>query len=372
MWGLDVLRGVAVLLVLGHHRYLWQPWAKAGWIGVQLFFVLSGFLISGLLFREYQKSERIDIRRFLIRRGLKIYPPFYVFLLATVLYQARAGTHYSLDHLLAELFFVQSYHLGVWEHTWSLAVEEHFYILLPITLWLLCKKRPESGHPFRHLPAGLVALMVLTALARSATVLAITPISKFVHFTPTHLNFDGLAAGVLVSYAYHLKFGRFSQWAERARPYLVGVTVACLAPAFVLWRDHPLMVALGVSALNFGFCSLLILTLTSKGRAPQPLRELSHSLGSLVAYVGKHSYAIYLWHMAVNEWGVVKLRLLLHRQPSEGVDFLLYLTGSILLGVLLTQLVERPVLALRERFWPSKSSLPSAEPQGLRATPSTA
>ena len=73
---LDVLRCVAVLLVVGYHMPYYRLWGRIGWIGVDLFFVLSGFLISGLLFREFRDTGSIDVKRFLIRRGLKIYPSF--------------------------------------------------------------------------------------------------------------------------------------------------------------------------------------------------------------------------------------------------------------------------------------------------------
>lgn len=359
MRGLDVLRGIAVLLVLGHHRYLWQPWAKVGWAGVQLFFVLSGFLISGLLFREYQRSGSIDLRRFLIRRGLKIYPPFYLFILLSVLYEARSGIRFTLDQLLAEAFFVQSYHRGVWEHTWSLAVEEHFYILLPVTLWLLARRAHPARRAFEKLPAALVLVMVLTLIARTLTVLSVRPITLAVHLMPTHLNLDGLATGVLVSYAYHFHFPRFTATVDRYRVWLAcGATIGLL-PCLLLWRDNPWMVSVGLTVVNFGFAAMLILALTSKGRAPGALRHVSRWLGGGVAYVGMHSYAIYLWHMAVNEWAVVKFRLLLNRPPSAGIDFLCYLAGSIVLGVLLTQLVERPSLWIRDRIWPSRSSQPA-------------
>ncbi|HXJ16319.1 MAG TPA: acyltransferase, partial [Candidatus Polarisedimenticolia bacterium] len=75
---LDVLRSIAVLLVLLYHSEIGTRLANAGWAGVDLFFVLSGFLISGLLFTEYKKRGSIDFKRFFIRRGLKIYPAFYV------------------------------------------------------------------------------------------------------------------------------------------------------------------------------------------------------------------------------------------------------------------------------------------------------
>jgi len=78
---LDILRCIAVLLVLLDHSGIHPFLTQTGWTGVDLFFVLSGFLISGLLFAEYKKRGAIDFKRFLIRRGLKIYPAFYTFLL---------------------------------------------------------------------------------------------------------------------------------------------------------------------------------------------------------------------------------------------------------------------------------------------------
>jgi peptidoglycan/LPS O-acetylase OafA/YrhL len=88
---LDILRAIAVLLVLGRHEHANALWRRCGWVGVDLFFVLSGFLISGLLFSEYKKRGRLDLPRFYIRRGLKIYPSFYVLILATFLVSMHFG-----------------------------------------------------------------------------------------------------------------------------------------------------------------------------------------------------------------------------------------------------------------------------------------
>ena len=135
---LDILRCFAVVTVVLHHGAVSSFFTRVGWIGVDLFFVLSGFLISGLLFGEWQRQRSIDFKRFVIRRGLKLYPAFYAYLLLT------AATSYFWFHSLStpsrylhEIFFVQNYEPGIWDHTWSLAVEEHFYIILPIFLWML-------------------------------------------------------------------------------------------------------------------------------------------------------------------------------------------------------------------------------------------
>ncbi len=110
---LDVLRGLAILLVLGRHNEYYSLWQRAGWIGVDLFFVLSGFLISGLLFSEYAETGTINLGRFLLRRGLKIYPAYYFFVLFWL--------PFNLHQLkLSDLFFMQSYFPGYWGHDSSL------------------------------------------------------------------------------------------------------------------------------------------------------------------------------------------------------------------------------------------------------------
>ena len=114
--GLDILRLTAVVLVLGNHLHLpltgnsfLTAWATGGWIGVDLFFVLSGFLVSGLLFREYIRDQKVDLRRFLIRRGFKIYPAFYALLLFTIFVRIATDQSIGIRSLLGELLFLQNY-----------------------------------------------------------------------------------------------------------------------------------------------------------------------------------------------------------------------------------------------------------------------
>src|SRR3954468_707616 len=121
---LDILRAVAIFLVLGRHmdvcppdlnRYLYnltKTWNRGGWVGVDLFFVLSGFLISGLLFREHQKYGNISFKDFFTRRGFKIYPSFYVLVAVTVFVRLRRGSPVPLQDFLHEILFVQNYFVG--------------------------------------------------------------------------------------------------------------------------------------------------------------------------------------------------------------------------------------------------------------------
>jgi peptidoglycan/LPS O-acetylase OafA/YrhL len=174
---LDVLRGVAVLLVLVHHSPGGEgALLKAGWTGVDLFFVLSGFLVSGLLFKEHLRSGRIRPGRFYLRRGLKIYPNFYVMLAVTS--AALALGHIAVEpwNVVHEAVFLQNYLPAAWwgrEHAWSLAIEEHFYFLLPPVLILLLRWGAFRRAPVRWAAVlaaalGTAALAVRWAMVRSA------------------------------------------------------------------------------------------------------------------------------------------------------------------------------------------------------------
>jgi len=116
-----------------------------GWSGVDLFFVLSGFLVSGLLFNEYKKSQSIKPGRFLIRRGFKIYPGFIFFIATTFIietfWQNTLGVRLPISDYIRDLFFLHNYFGGRWTHTWSLDVEEAFYFLLTAMFVILVKSK---------------------------------------------------------------------------------------------------------------------------------------------------------------------------------------------------------------------------------------
>ena len=180
-------------------------WLRIGWIGVDLFFVLSGFLVSGLLFREYARVGDVHAGRFLARRGLRIYPAFYVFLLSTSIATGTLGTR----QFAAEATFVQNYFPPLWDHTWSLAVEEHFYFLLALIVAAFVRRdvaRSRTSAPPRvgRDPFGaLVPIFGAVALTELALRIATARYGKPYfshHLYPTHLRLDSLLFGVLLSY----------------------------------------------------------------------------------------------------------------------------------------------------------------------------
>ncbi|HEX4053246.1 MAG TPA: acyltransferase [Tepidisphaeraceae bacterium] len=361
---LDILRALAIVLVLGRHLPplqnafpLWirpalHQWTDFGWIGVDLFFVLSGFLISGLLFGEYQRYGRIRVGRFLVRRGFKIYPPFYVMIATFICVQAMYKNYelIPLGGTLSEVFFVQNYHMGLLDLTWTLAVEEHFYLLLPLALVFLIWRDRGRGKPFRWLPLAWLLISVAVLGARIITA-SLFPYSNRRNLMPTHLRFDSLLFGVLISYYYHFFPEQTMGLARRFRWLLLVAGVAFVLPECLqnLWDFF--VCTFGYSCLYIGFGLILLAGITFRlpttGLRSIPLRVL--------AFVGAHSYSIYLWQMPVKWWLSGWLRQWFHLKPSPQLDAIVYLCGSIGVGIILSLAVEKPVLAIRDRLAPSRS-----------------
>ena len=364
---LDALRAVAVGLVLFHHwdEPLPAGWPaglegtvravrEAGWIGVDLFFVLSGFLVAGLLFREWRErgAEGLRVGRFLVRRGFKIYPQFYVFLLVVVLLPLMRGKVVEWPRVLAETFFVQNYFPRYQIHTWSLAVEEHFYLLLPLYLLWLARRSKAGDHAepvavprhFLLLALGVLAVRVVTSRA--------VPFSEL-HAYATHLRIDSLGFGVLLAYAAHFRPTALAEATRRWAGWVLVGAAGGLLPAFVLAERHPFMHTLGFTGLYLGFGGVLLVTLYGPWRGPGWL------VGAM-AWVGASSYGIYLWHMVARTYGLMALETVWHRPLPYGAGLLAYVVISVLLGWATGRLIERPALALRERLFPARDAQAAA------------
>jgi peptidoglycan/LPS O-acetylase OafA/YrhL len=360
---LDLLRFAAVWLVLVRHMHVpphdVAPWvtgllqvaARGGWVGVDLFFVLSGFLVSGLLFREHARTGRIAVRHFLVRRGLKIYPSFYLLIGLTVLQGVLGLRTLGVETVLREVFFLQNYGAGgLWNHTWSLAVEEHFYITLPLLLLLLIRWGPEAvgGDPFSRI-LSVFWVVALGALAARVYTTATTPFSWYTHMEPTHLRIDSLMFGVLLSYYYHRSRAEFERFARTYRGPLLAGGAALFAPAFVLELGHPYLHTFGLTFLYVGAGMVLVAFLG--------IEFPNNALARSTAFLGARSYSIYLWPMPVSGWLVPILASffpVFHEWPVIALTDLL---GALVVGVVASELIEVPVLAFRDRYFPSRAAV---------------
>lgn len=344
---LDALRGIAILLVLDYHfrKYgiFFEPLQALGiqnfgWVGVDIFFVLSGFLIGGLLFQEWKIRNSIRGVRFLARRAFKIWPAYYFYILVEVLVR-RHPLH---TFLLGNLLNIQNYTGTSLGHTWSLAVEEQFYLALTAAL---------TWAAWKHADAHRV-LIALSTTAFGITVLRCGLMLHDFHvFGYTHTRMDALLFGVILAHLLHFSPRRFD-WIQRRKAALAAILLACF---FVLCWDnwtHPHFV--DIIAADAGSVALLLLMYR---RASVP-----HSLFyRWLARIGVYSYGIYLWHISVFapcRWISAKLPGALGLWSYHLLPYI----SAILLGVLATKLVEFPFLRLRERWIPPDRAFePKAE-----------
>ena len=374
---LDTLRGIAIVSVLVSHAHLEStslPWAVAQSLtaiarffsGVDLFFVLSGFLVSGLLFREYQRHGSINAGRFLVRRGLKIYPAFYTFLLVSIAVSLAYGIwpHPTPANVASEILFVQNYGTPMWSHTWSLAVEEHFYLCLVALLAWLVKGGRRDG--LAHIPAIVACVSIACLAMRFATAWLIPRFSFHLHLAPSHLRFDSLAVGMLLSYWYHRRPELLVKQVHAHGRSMVAVAcvllVVCAAVPRHTFVGHTVIQT--AQYIGHGL-SLLFAVLDTRAQSFH-----GSFVGRALQATGRYSYSIYLWHMAVLVWSRDMISSLLG--PSDFYDdirVIVYAALVVPVGVFAARLVEIPVLSVRDRFFPTRSD--ALRPVGGAAVGST-
>lgn len=345
---LDLLRALAILLVLGRHSFANGLWHWIGWSGVDLFFVLSGFLVSGLIFQEVKTQGDVRLGRFLVRRALKIYPSFYVFLLVSVLAAWMTDRNYETSQLLSEIFYLQSYFDGLWMHTWSLAVEEHFYLVfaLVVAFW------QRQGLPI-HVGVTLkwlIGILLFWMAIRWGYCWSHRFEPSF-DFTATHLRADGIWLGVILSFSYH--FGSLQQWIDlRKGAFLLSIVIA-VAMLLLFPAGSFVMNTVGILVVTLGYGGLLCLGLGMENRLGTIMRDggWGAQVLRILASLGRHSYSIYLWHLLVDN-----LLMKAGMYATLGWEYggtaagLITIVFAILLGITMGTLIELPVLRWRNRI----------------------
>jgi len=355
----DCLRCLAIFLVMFAHSGDYSPpiWADLyrhardiSWVGVDLFFVLSGFLVSGLLFDEHDATGTLNIQRFLIRRAFKIIPAFYFLTMVTVIYEEIVSQKVVMVHLVHDIFFLQSYRPGIWPHAWTLAIEVHFYILLALLLYYLSRTPPKKGQWLARLPFILGGVMVACFIARLINS-AVRTAHFDVHqqFMPSHLHLDVLAAGVLLRHLYNYH-REYLALLERGRFFWIGLGLLFVYPSVFLWSPHPALVTALIPTCNAIGFSMILFQAT---QIPFPASGLLRWLVKPFDYLGKHSYSIYLWHLPVMAWIVRPLM-----PEFTPLNFIVYFALSLIVGTFFSEILEMPILALRNRLFASKARMP--------------
>jgi peptidoglycan/LPS O-acetylase OafA/YrhL len=362
---LDGLRGIAIILVLLHHFTVLTP-ATAfdatlmqlpilGWSGVDLFFVLSGFLITGILV-DARGSDRY-FASFYARRTLRIFPLYYlvVFLSLVVLplapfwYDLLAGPGAPREQLPYWLYLTNfavaardRFLHGVLDIAWSLAIEEQFYLLWPAIVWLC---------PPRLLGGLCLAVMIAAPVARSAALArGFEPLDIYVL---PFFRADALATGACLAWAtrrYRLDV------AAVVAPWVAAVTATVVALACWLdgesWWWGPAMQRAGYSALAITSGAML-LTAISRPRAHWWPRLLN--AGWLRAF-GKYSYCLYLIHLPVMRtvrefvWAPDQFATLGTPWLGQLLFYALATAPAFAIAWLSWRFFEAPILRLKEKF----------------------
>lgn len=352
--GLDLLRAIAVVWTMLFHSFLvgglgdnWSWLSRYGWMGVDLFFVLSGYLIGSQVLKPLANGGRLSFRDFYTRRAFRILPAFFAVLALYLLWPdfreapgmepwwkfAGFFVNLSIDYTNNTAF----------SHAWSLCVEEHFYLLFPL-LALALLRRPSTA----AFIAVCVGIVVLGIALRTGTWLHFDTLGSdrnwFVEniYYPTWNRLDGLLVGVILATCRTYRPQAWARAATHANAVLV-VGLATMALSFWLFRDRTGLLgnSIGWPVLSLGLAMLVFAgaqTGSWIGRRALP------GAGWLAAV----SFSLYLVHKPV--YGLVQTHFDDALEGRGYVAFAAYGFASLLAAALLHYAVERPGLRLRERL----------------------
>lgn len=333
-----------------------EPWTRVfdcGMFGVDIFFVMSGFLVSSMIFKETAHSQKFDFYRFWMRRGLKVWPSYYLVYGAwALLYSASilnkqgfGGVQDYWQGAWVNLVFLQNYVNTEtrWFASWSLAVEEHFYLALPIIVVAVSRWiRTSTWLPLACI--GGIALCYVLRLEAAAD-------GRYLEiWRQTHFRMDSLMSGVILGYIYVL---RPAIWArlQKRRVWCAGFALAIMAVVFSQIRNLEFIYSSGLSLVCLAGMGFVIYFF----KVPNETVDRSRVL-SVLRHVGLYSFPIYTAQIfgwsAYSHFGWTKGTFLEH-SPIALISFWVI---SISIGVVVHRVIENPVLRLRDRLLPSRAA----------------
>jgi peptidoglycan/LPS O-acetylase OafA/YrhL len=374
--GLDGLRGIAVVAVILYHGGV--SWAPGGFLGVELFFVLSGFLITSLLVAEWTRSATIVLRAFWARRARRLLPALFMLVLAIGVYYALGGPTKAIPNLendgISTLLYFNNWHqiangtnyfaasgpISPLQHTWSLAIEEQFYVVWPLVVLGVLGLARQRGASGRRSLQVLLGLSVVGTLASA---------------TDTALRFDGgagldrvyygtdtRAAGLLIGASLAVAVTIRGRWPKPASRLTLGrsgrrllsagalaAMAAVVAGVGLVGGSDGWVYPYGLLALD-GAAALVILAVVAAPDAPVVrLLSLAPLRGA-----GVISYGLYLWHFPLFLW--------LDESSTHltGTGLLvLRLSATLAVSLLSYWLVEQPIRRGRRPAWLVGSLVPA-------------
>jgi len=359
--GLDHLRAIAIIFVMIYHYYgngfpAWlEPIKSIGWTGVDLFFVLSGYLIGYQLLKEYKTSSGINFKRFYLKRFFRIIPAYIaVLLMYYFIGDLREGT--GLPPLWRFLTFTQNYGLDYqtqksFSHAWSLCVEEQFYLLLPITILLVFKSRMQKIAPY--FLVGLIGIGFLIRIYNwnefvqpfidngDIRQMRMAFLEKV--YYPSHNRMDGLIIGIIIAAIFNFK-PRVKDFLTKYGNIVLIIGIVLFLLAFQICNNvvtyNAMIFGLPLISLAYGF--ILI-------GAISPTCIFFRMKSKITFIIATLSYAIYLTHKQLNHF----VRLWVESLGNESIQpwtFWICIVIAIIGGLVLHLVIEKPFLRLRYKI----------------------
>jgi len=347
---LDGLRGIAVLMVMLDHAgsYVWQSeLLSGGGLGVDIFFVLSGFLITAILLEEWSATNRVSLKRFYLRRALRLIPALTAVLLVCTAYalycvirsrNLAAGSGILKSVLFTLLYIPNLATVYGWTnnnllgHTWSLGIEEQFYFVWPILLIFLLKLRLNLRRIVLIVTVGVI-LVVLNRI-----ILLRAGVSTEILYLRPDTRADSLLVGCVAAILWHIgAIGRI-RWSGYFWPGVGTIAIlTVLRPLLLYALPLVLYAVLAVST------AVVILGLIVRGRASKLC-----NFPPLV-YTGRISYGLYLWHLPVYSLAVP---LLFRWGVPPVIVVVMLFTLVFLISMLSFRFIEQPFLRLKRKMSP--------------------
>jgi len=350
---LDGLRGIAYLLILLYHFFIFIPGAEFGWIGVEIFFCLSGYLITNILLKSRTRQNWYFY--FYLRRILRIFPLYFFFLLLLLIvgyfFSPGPYLHFFLKYKLFYFLYLQNW-LYVFlqtdpttflNHFWTLAVEEQYYLLWPLIL-LTIKKEIRLLY---FLLGAMVSIIGLRTYFLAYPVFNLNWPTLF-----TYTRIDGLILGSALALLHHYTISGGSRKIKLLFAGLLVFQALCLLYLYFNTPAKPdYKAACGYFLTAAGFSGLIQLVLRKKVKAIN--RLLSNSF---LLFTGRISYGLYIFHWPVyvllNPPLVTYFRAIaLPQTPVLLISALICVAISYLLGYISYTYFEKRFIALKRYFY---------------------
>lgn len=369
--GLDTLRAIAIIIVLIYHykvvvsrENLFGFISSLGWAGVDLFFVLSGYLIGNQILSALSKGKDFSLKLFYIRRFLRTLPNYYVVLALYLLFPVALGGTATAP-LWSFLTFTQNLGLGpgdTFTHSWSLCIEEQFYLVFPVVALLIASSRRSIGIAWTALIGAMLLAMFLrgfTWYTHGEENISARSFMEHIYYS-SFTRFDELLPGVAIALLKNFHPTLYATLLRRGNLLLLA-GLASVGLMFYLFQNYEYIRGYGrtFEVVTFGYSGLAISFAILVLAALSPNSWLNRIRIPGATFLALWSYAIYLIHKPLFQ--VLKAPL-----TDYGIDINggfgvgIIMAVSIFSGWLLYLTVETPFMKLRQRFYPSATGTSSS------------